>query len=476
MTFLAPSFVFAFLPIVITAYALVPKHLKTYALIPVGLAFYVFVNIESLFALIALPIIVLSVLISVELYKRRRIRLGLKICRAAFVLSIFAVLALRVAGAVRVLSGIGVIIVLMSAVSICSDLLWGQGRVPDSMWDTLAYLVFFPLLMVGPFVKYGDFVEKTDKLDFGIECFTSGAINFVVGFVKCVAISAVLNEAYIDISTALKPSPDIFSIIILILIRGLGFFCFISGYSDMAVGISSMLGIRVGSDYGNIFCNVTPCEFIRNFFSSLLDFCRSYITVPVSLIISGWLGTVIAAVFAAFLYAVIFPDNADTVFSLMIPLSVAMVFIVRRTGIKRKKIALFPRIIGCTMTFLLAMTVIWYIYIGGPEELQRLLTTKLAYSSAPGVVAAMRNIKYITIPTAAGVCVWLTKLLFKRDEAYLDGRQSGIGLLPHKDKAIKLVAKYAISTVLLVLFAFSVIMLLPQYPYLASTSYFFPFV
>ena len=479
MTFLAPSFIFIFLPVSLLIYALMPKYMRPYSLVPIGVLFYVAVNFESPFALIALPVTAVAVSISAELFKRKKNRVCLDICRVISVISIFLVLALRVIGQISTLSGIGVVITLMSAASLCSDVLWGQGRVPDSAWDTLVYLTFYPLKLVGPFVKYGDFVEKIDRINFGVENFTSGAFRFIMGFVKCVAVSAVLGEAYDRIYAAVDSEPGLASAVVLVLIRGIGFFSFISGYSDIAVGFSSMLGIRIGRDYGNFFCNVTPCEFIRNFFSSLLDFCRSYITVPVSVIVSGISGTAVAAVFAAFFYALVFSNNMETVYTLMIPLTIAMMMIVLRTGKRRKKVSPIPRVIGCACTFLLSSAVIWYIYMGGPEDTLRWLDKVFSTSAghiAPEAINILRDAKFFIIPAVAGVCVFAAHLLFKRDDEYLDAVQRGESVEPIEDGWMRTAAKYIFSALLFSIFVFTIIMILPQYPYLASVSYFFPFV
>ena len=177
MTFLSPSFIFIFLPIALSVYSLVPKYMKIYALTAIGLAFYVIINLGSPLALIAMPTLLAAVTTSVMLYKRKKIRICLEICRIVSVLSIFSLLVLRVIGVVGTLSGVGVVILLMSSVSICSDVLWNQARVPDSLWDVLVYMTFFPLFMVGPFVKYGEFTARIDRLDFCTEGVTGGAVK-----------------------------------------------------------------------------------------------------------------------------------------------------------------------------------------------------------------------------------------------------------------------------------------------------------
>lgn len=474
---------FIFLPVMLSIYSLTPKYMRSYALPLIGSLFYAAVNLNNLAALLAMPIIVGAVMASVELYRRRRSRTGLNICRVAAMVSIFGVLVLRIITKSGITSGIGLVFCLMSAVSICTDVLRGQGRVPDSAWDVAVYMTFFPVMLVGPFIKYGDFVEKTDKLDYSVEGFTSGAVSFVVGALKCIAVSAVLSEAHDNLSVALGGDLSVLTALILVAIHGLRIYFFLSGYSDMARGLSSMLGIRIERDCKGCFSNATPCECIRNFLSSLLDFCRSYITVPVSDIVSGLSGNFVAAVFAAFFYALLFATNMETVYTVMVPFSAAMLLIVFRTGKKRRRVSRTLRIIGGIASFLTVSTVLWYVELGGPDNMVRILDVVLsnpALHVPTHALAVLGDAKYIIIPLTAGVGTKLAEILFRRDNEYLDMRQSAEPgeekVAAPADGRIRIALKYLSAIFLLAAFCFAIMILLPQYPKLASSSFFFPFI
>jgi len=482
MTLLSPSFMFMFLPVALTVYALTPGHRRSYMLPLLGGLFCAAVNINNPATLVVIPLIITAVVISVELYRKKRIVIGLAICRTASIIAIFTVLVFRIVTQNSLLSGVGLVFCLMTATSICSDVLRGDGRIPDTPWDTVIYMTFFPVVFVGPFIKYGDFVGKIDRLDFSIENFTCASVGYISGVIKCVAVSAVLGEAYNRLLIVLGRDVSLITAVILMIMYGLRIYYFLSGYSQMACGLAAMFGIRVGRDCRGGFFSVTPCECIRSFLSSLLDFCRSYITIPVSDIVSGVSGSVVAAVFAAFFYALLFASNMETVYSVMIILAAIMLLIVRRTGKKRGHVSFVIRILGGAVTFLVTSAVLWYIELGGPDNTARVLDAVLSnriFSIPTYAPSVLGDAKYILLPLICGTGCKLISLLFKRDNEYLNARQSlpvGETIPLTQDGNVKTALKYIAALFLIVAFVFVVIILLPQYPELASVRSFFPFI
>ena len=470
---------FLFLPLSLAIFALVPKYLKSYSLPVFGCLFYTSVNLKSPFALMVMPIALLLVIGATELYRKHHTRYPLTVCRVALTVAIFVVLALRASGRVTFISGVGAVLCLMSGVSLCSDVLNGKGRLPDTAWDAVIYMTFFPLFMVGPFVKYGDFVEKVDRLSFNINNFSSGAIRFIIGVLKCICVSAVLEEVYLKIYAVSNVEASFLTLVLLTIVCGMRVLYFFAGYSDMSRGIASMLGVRLSDDFEGCLSSVTPCDYVRRFCSGLLAFCRSYITVPVTEIVSGVGGNVVAAVFAAFLYLLIFSSRFDSVYFLMIPVTVVMLFIVFRTGRKRPRIAPLVKVVGSTVTLLTACFFWWFIRVGNVEEIISLFTSaaeKQPFFLTPYMMSVIGDVKYL-MPIAVAVGCRVIERLIRREELYLDSLQSVSGAVEAPCDSLRItVAKYASAVLLLAAFCFAITILLPQYPELASVNYFIPFI
>ena len=157
-------------------------------------------------------------------------------------------------------------------------------------------------------------------------------------------------------------------------------------------------------------------------------------------------------------------------------------FIVFRTGKKRGRVPFALRVLGGGATFLMVSVVLWYIELGGPDNMTRVLDTvsENGIMFVPNhAIAALGDAKHILLPVVCGVGCKLVSMLFRRDNEYLNSRQSApigeIVAMP-VDGMTRTVAKYAAAIFLLVMFCFAIIILLPQYPELASIRYVFPFI
>ena len=469
---------FIFLPLSLAVYSLVPKYLKSYSLPLFGCLFYVSLNLRSPFALAVLPASVIAVTVAVELYRKNRSPLPLNLCRILMLAATFTLLFMRIIYGGRTF-GIGSVFCLMSGLSLCSDVLRGKGRLPDTAWDVVVYMTFFPLMLVGPFVRYGDFVERVDRISFNVDNFSSGAMRFIIGLLKCVCVSAVLEEVYVGIVSLSENELSYLTVALLAVTCGIRVFYLFSGYSDMARGLASMLGLRIPKDFAGCFSSITPCDYIRGFCSGLLGFCRTYVTVPVSEIVSGISGNSVAAVFAAFFYLLLFAGNLETLYLLMLPTVTAMIFIVMHTGRKRRRISPWLRVVGSTATFLVVCFFWWIIRIGNLEDLTRvfeLAATRSAMYVSPRLLSVFVDVKYMLFPLAVGVGCALISRMMRRNDDYLDSLQSVDDPLHAPIDTLKrTLTRYVSAVLLLIAFCFAVLILLPQYPELASTNHLFRF-
>lgn len=478
MTFLSPGFMFIFLPLSLAVYSLVPKYLKSYSLPIFGCLFYVSLNLRSLPSLIILPLSVIGVTVAVELYRKHRSPLPLTVCRVLMLAATFGLLFIRIIGGGHAI-GIGSVFCLMAGLSLCSDVLHGRGRLPDTAWDAVVYMTFFPLMLVGPFVRYGDFVEKVDRISFNTDNFASGAMRFIIGLLKCICVAAVLEEAYVGIVSTAENEMSYLTVTILAVICGIRVFYLFSGYSDMARGVASMLGLRIPGDFSGHFSSVTPCDYVRGFCSGLLSFCRTYVTVPVSEIVSGIGGNSVAAVFAAFFYLLLFAGNIEILYLLMLPTVTVMIFIVLRTGHRRRRINPWLRVLGSVATFLTVSFFWWMIKIGSLEDLTRVFELAAARNAmfiSPRLLSILGDVKYTLLPLSVGIVCSLISRTMRKDDAYLDSLQRvGDPLCAPVDTLKRTVMRYASAVILLITFCLTVMILLPQYPELASTNHMFRF-
>ena len=143
-----------------------------------------------------------------------------------------------------------------------------------------AYLAFFPQLIAGPIVRFGDVVADFHAPKLSADMFAAGAARFLVGLAKKVLVAdlvAPIADAAFDQSgdSLTFAGAWIGSLAYTIQI----YFDF-SGYSDMAIGMCLMFGIRIPENFAHPYASRTITEFWRRWHISLSTWFRDYLYIP----------------------------------------------------------------------------------------------------------------------------------------------------------------------------------------------------
>lgn len=143
-----------------------------------------------------------------------------------------------------------------------------------------AYLSFFPQLIAGPIVRYADVIEDYTRPKVSAEAFGGGAMRFAHGLAKKIIVAdsagaiadACFAQANGDITSGVAWLGAIAYTIQI-------YFDF-SAYSDMAIGIASMCGIRLLENFRHPYTASTITEFWRRWHISLSSWFRDYLYIP----------------------------------------------------------------------------------------------------------------------------------------------------------------------------------------------------
>lgn len=291
MLFASPVFLLLFLPAMLGIYTLTPPKLRPRAVCFFSLAFYTLANLGSPASILFLLLCaIFTYCATFAVFSVRR-----KYVMAFVTVVLIGVLAvLRYLGvwadeaAARQYIPIGASFYLLASFSCITDVRRGDARMPRSFIDVLTYITFFPVMIAGPVIKYKNFEDliKPENIRFSAAGVSSGIILFARGFIKRVAIAAIIDEYYDSIVERLihyteEPIGLDVGIILALLLLLSVYFAF-SGYSDMGRGISAMLGIPLAPDFGSCILAYTPMLYARNFLSSLSSWIADYIGEPLS--------------------------------------------------------------------------------------------------------------------------------------------------------------------------------------------------
>ncbi|MBE6725913.1 MAG: MBOAT family protein [Ruminococcaceae bacterium] len=297
MVFSSAVFLFVFLPAVWLLHTLIPARFlgaRNVLLCAASLLFYAYG--EPIYIFLMLGSVLLNYLAAILIggavrRGRDRLRRFLTVCAVVLNLGILGFfkyvpwlvslanahtpLSLPVPGFVM---PIGISFYTFQILSYVLDVSRGEAEVQRNYLKLLLYISFFPQLIAGPIVSYNDIREQLTERRTTLEGTAAGIRRFVFGLSKKLLISntaAALADAAFgsDSPSAALAWLGAFAYCIQI------YFDF-SGYSDMAVGLASLFGFRIGENFNYPYSAVSIRDFWKRWHISLTNWFRSYVYIP----------------------------------------------------------------------------------------------------------------------------------------------------------------------------------------------------
>ena len=147
------------------------------------------------------------------------------------------------------------------------------------------FVTFFPQLIAGPIVHYRRVVPQFRsawKAPFSSHEFAIGLSIFLIGLFKKVAIADGLGEYSLHMFDRLEGGYNLTSpeALAALLSYTLEIYFDFSGYSDMAIGLGRMFGIRLPINFYSPYKSGSVREFWRRWNITLGTFFRDYVYLP----------------------------------------------------------------------------------------------------------------------------------------------------------------------------------------------------
>ncbi len=173
---------------------------------------------------------------------------------------------------------VGISFYTFQVLSYVVDVRRGKTEVQKSFGNLFLYISFFPQLIAGPIVKYGDIKEQIDNREITVEKTALGLRRFIYGLSKKVLVSntaaVVANAAF----SASEPSS---------MLTWAGAICYciqlyfdFSGYSDMAIGLARMFGFDLLENFNYPYSARCIRDFWKRWHISLTSWFREYVYFP----------------------------------------------------------------------------------------------------------------------------------------------------------------------------------------------------
>jgi alginate O-acetyltransferase complex protein AlgI len=177
---------------------------------------------------------------------------------------------------------IGISFITFGRISYTVDVYRRHVEPARSLTAYLVYVLMFPKLTQGPIARYGAIAEQIGTRQCTLESIFAGIHRFSVGLAKKALIADVLSEVanhMFTLSSSDLSLPHAW----------LGAFCYtcqiyfdFSGYTDMAIGLGSILGFRLPENFDQPYISRNISEFWRRWHMTLSTWLRDYLFLPIS--------------------------------------------------------------------------------------------------------------------------------------------------------------------------------------------------
>ncbi|WP_158275702.1 MBOAT family O-acyltransferase [Marinilabilia rubra] len=165
------------------------------------------------------------------------------------------------------------------------------------------YTVFFPKIIAGPIARHRSFFLQLKSLPwaFDYQRVMDGARLFMWGMFKKIIIGDTLGVIVTKVYGNIEAYQGM-SLVIVFIIQPLQLYFDFSGYTDMALGLSRIFGIKLIDNFRRPFMAQTVSDFWRRWHISLSSWCNDFIYNRLLLKHRKWgKGAAIYAVFITFL-------------------------------------------------------------------------------------------------------------------------------------------------------------------------------
>jgi alginate O-acetyltransferase complex protein AlgI len=153
-----------------------------------------------------------------------------------------------------------------------------------SFREYCAFVTFFPHLIAGPIIQHDELIEqwRPGKERFVPDAFAVGIAVFIVGLFKKVVVAdtIALHVTPVYDGLAAGGTPTLFTAWLATIGYSLQLYFDFSGYSDMAIGLARMLGVKLPANFDSPYQAHNPIEFWRRWHMTLSRFLKNYLYIP----------------------------------------------------------------------------------------------------------------------------------------------------------------------------------------------------
>jgi D-alanyl-lipoteichoic acid acyltransferase DltB (MBOAT superfamily) len=181
---------------------------------------------------------------------------------------------------VEVLIPVGISFFTFQAISYVVDV-YRRSLRPGTMLEFAVYLAFFPHLVAGPIVRAAEFLPQLARPRMlSSDDASRAALMIGRGLFKKVVISSFLATSIVDPVFGAPEQHSSAEILVATFGYAVQIYADFSGYTDMAIGIALLLGIRFPQNFDRPYAASSLQDFWHRWHITLSRWLRDYLYIP----------------------------------------------------------------------------------------------------------------------------------------------------------------------------------------------------
>ncbi len=176
---------------------------------------------------------------------------------------------------------IGISFFTFQAISYVIDIGRGEWRKPLNFLDFGVYLSFFAHLVAGPIVRASEFAPQLEEQPDPRYVRSGEAFMLIFrGMFKKVVVSSFLATQIVDPVFANPEGYGSLAVLLAIYAYAIQIYSDFSGYTDIAIGIALLLGIRFPQNFDSPYIALSLQDFWNRWHMTLSRWLRDYLYIP----------------------------------------------------------------------------------------------------------------------------------------------------------------------------------------------------